>query len=100
MSVASPAAAAVDLHEGLPNPRRLLAFLTVALGIVMAVLDGTIVNVALPTIGQNLNATAAESIWIVTGYQLAVSIALLPMAALGEAIATDPTDTPVDPATD
>ena len=86
MSVASPAAAAVDLHEGLPNPRRLLAFLTVALGIVMAVLDGTIVNVALPTIGQNLNATAAESIWIVTGYQLSVSIALLPMAALGEAI--------------
>lgn len=86
MSVASPATAAVDLHEGLPNPRRLLAFLTIALATVMAVLDGTIVNVALPTIGLNLQASAAESIWIVTGYQLAVSIALLPLAALGEAI--------------
>jgi DHA2 family multidrug resistance protein-like MFS transporter len=86
MSVASPAAAAVDLHEGLPNPRRLLTFLTIALATVMAVLDGTIVNVALPTIGLNLQASAAESIWIVTGYQLAVSIALLPLAALGEAI--------------
>jgi DHA2 family multidrug resistance protein-like MFS transporter len=86
MSVASPAAAAVDLHEGLPNPRRLLAFLTIALATVMAVLDGTIVNVALPTIGLDQHATAAESIWIVTGYQLAVSIALLPLAALGEAI--------------
>lgn len=73
MSVASPATAAVDLHEGLPNPRRLLAFLTIALATVMAVLDGTIVNVALPTIGLNLQASAAESIWIVTGYQLAVA---------------------------
>lgn len=78
--------APIDLHEGLPNPRRTLAFLTIALGIVMAVLDGTIVNVALPSIALDQHATAAESIWIVTGYQLAVSIALLPMAALGEAI--------------
>ncbi len=85
-TVASAAPAAVDLHEGLPEPRRTLAFLTVALGIVMAVLDGTIVNVALPTIGLDQHATAAESIWIVTGYQLAVAIALLPMASLGEAI--------------
>jgi len=79
-------APAADLHEGLPNPRRLVAFLTVALGIVMAVLDGTIVNVALPTIALDQHATAAESIWIVTGYQLAVSVALFPMAALGESI--------------
>ncbi|MGN6101311.1 MAG: MFS transporter [Devosia sp.] len=85
MSISS-APAGVDAHEGLPHPRRLLAFLTVALGIVMAVLDGTIVNVALPTIALDQHATAAESIWIVTGFQLAVSVALLPMAALGEAI--------------
>jgi DHA2 family multidrug resistance protein-like MFS transporter len=85
MTTATPAAED-DLHEGLPNPRRLLAFLTLALGIVMAVLDGTIVNVALPTIAADQHATAAESIWIVTGFQLAVSVALLPMAALGEAI--------------
>jgi DHA2 family multidrug resistance protein-like MFS transporter len=86
MSVASVAPAAVDLHEGLPDPRRTLAFLTVALGIVMAVLDGSIVNVALPTIGHDLSASDAESIWIVTGYQLTVAVALLPMAALGESI--------------
>jgi MFS transporter, DHA2 family, multidrug resistance protein len=85
MSVATPTAA-VDVHDGLPNPRRLLAFLTVALGIVIAVLDGTIVNVALPVIAADQHATNAESIWIVTGYQLAVAISLLPMAALGEAI--------------
>ena len=86
MSVTAPPAVAVDTHEGLPSPRRLLAFLTVALGIVMAVLDGTIVNVALPTIGGDLQATAAESIWIVTAYQLTVAMALFPLATLGEAI--------------
>jgi len=84
MIVAAPAA--VDPHDGLPDPRRTLAFLTVALGIVMAVLDGTIVNVALPSIALDQHATDAESIWIVTGYQLAVVVALLPMSAVGEAI--------------
>ena len=77
---------AADRHDGLPEPRRTLAFLTVALGIVMAVLDGTIVNVALPSIALDQHASDAASIWIVTGYQLAVVIGLLPMAALGEAI--------------
>jgi DHA2 family multidrug resistance protein-like MFS transporter len=86
MTIAASSPAAVDIHDGLPNPRRILAFLTVALGIVMAVLDGAIVNVALPTIALDQHATAAASIWIVTGYQLAVVVALLPMAALGEAI--------------
>ena len=82
----SSASVAVDTHEGLPNPRRTLAFLTVALGIVMAVLDGTIVNVALPLIGRGYHASDAETIWIVTGYQLSVAVTLLPLAALGESI--------------
>lgn len=86
MPPSDPPAAIEDLHEGLPNPRRLLAFLTVALGIVMAVLDGTIVNVALPTIAADQHATAAASIWVVTGFQLSVAVGLLPLAALGEAI--------------
>ena len=88
MSVTAPPAVAVDTHEGLPSPRRLLAFLTVALGIVMAVLDGTIVNVALPTIGGDLQATAAESIWIVTAYQLTVAMALFPLATLARPLAS------------
>ncbi len=50
----------------------------------MAVVDGSIANVALPTIAQDLNASPAFSIWIVNGYQLAITISLLPFAALGE----------------
>src|SRR5690348_16847808 len=52
----------------------------------MAVMDSAIANVALPTIGIDLNTDPALSIWIVNGYQLAVTISLLPLAALGDII--------------
>jgi DHA2 family multidrug resistance protein-like MFS transporter len=52
----------------------------------MAVMDGAIANVALPTIARNLDASPAFSIWIVNGYQLAITISLLPLASLGEII--------------
>lgn len=69
---------------GLPNPRRILAFLTVATAVMMAVLDGSIVNVALPIIAAEQGVSASQAIWVVTAYQLAVVVSLLPMAALGE----------------
>jgi DHA2 family multidrug resistance protein-like MFS transporter len=75
------------LHpDGLPAPQRYWAIATIALGIVMAVMDSAIANVALPTIGIDLHANPALSIWIVNGYQLAITISLLPLAALGDII--------------
>ncbi len=73
-------------EDGLPLPQRYWAILTIVLGITMAVIDGAIANVALPTIAENLHASPAFSIWIVNGYQLAITISLLPLAALGEII--------------
>ncbi len=70
--------------EGLPAPRRHFAMATIIVGLTLAVLDGTIANVALPTIAQDFNAPAAASIWIVNGYQLAIVVSLLPLSALGE----------------
>jgi len=52
----------------------------------MAVVDSAIANVALPTIATDLNASPAFSIWIVNGYQLAITISLLPLASLGEIV--------------
>src|ERR1700756_1507859 len=72
--------------DGLAAPRRYWAVLTIALGIIMSVMDGAIANVALPTIAQDLHASPSFSIWIVNGYQLAVTISLLPLASLGEII--------------
>jgi MFS transporter, DHA2 family, multidrug resistance protein len=78
--------AGTEHADGLPQPQRKWAIFTIALGIIMAVVDGAIANVALPTIAKDLNASPAFSIWIVNGYQLAITIALLPLASLGEII--------------
>jgi DHA2 family multidrug resistance protein-like MFS transporter len=56
----------------------------VALGLMMAVLDGSIANLALPTLAREFQVSASASIWVVNAYQLAVTISLLPLAALGE----------------
>lgn len=75
-----------DSSDGLPAPQRQWAILTLVLGITMAVLDGSIVNVALPTIAKELGASPAASVWVVNAYQLAVIATLLPLASLGETI--------------
>src|SRR6201985_1603881 len=76
----------IEHADGLPVPRRYWAILTIALGLVLAVMEGAIANIALPTIAKDLNASPAFSIWIVNGYQLAITISLLPLASLGEIV--------------
>jgi MFS transporter, DHA2 family, multidrug resistance protein len=73
-------------RDGLPAPQRYWAILTVGLGVTIAVLDGAIANVALPTIAKDLNARAVSAIWVVNAYQLTLTICLLPLASLGEII--------------
>src|ERR1700727_445224 len=72
--------------DGLPQPERNWAILTIAIGLIMSVMDGAIANVALPTIARDLQASPAFSIWICNGYQLAITISLLPLASLGEIV--------------
>jgi len=74
----------IEHADGLPLPQRYWAILTIALGLTLAVLDGAIANVALPTIGRDIGASPAASIWVVNAYQLAVTISLLPLASLGD----------------
>lgn len=54
--------------------------------VVLAVLDAAIANVALPSIAQSLQVTPGASVWIITGYQTALVMGLLPCAALGESL--------------
>ena len=72
--------------DGLPTPRRYWAIVSIGLGTTLSVLDGAIANVALPSIAQDLQASAAASIWIVNAYQIAIVVALLPLASLGEIV--------------
>ncbi|MDB5653860.1 MAG: transporter [Tardiphaga sp.] len=71
-------------QDGLPIPQRYLSLMTIWFAMTLAVLDGAIANVALPTIAHQLGSPAAEAIWIVNAYQLTVVVSLLPMAAIGE----------------
>ena len=71
-------------HDGLPLPRRYWSAAAIWLALAMAVLDGSIANVALPTIAHDLGASPATSVWIVNAYQLTITILLLPLAAYGD----------------
>ncbi|MGP6486924.1 MFS transporter [Duffyella gerundensis] len=73
-----------SVSDGLPLPRRYGAIAAIALGLTMAVLDGAIANVALPTIARDLHASPAASIWIVNAYQLAIIVSLLSLSFLGD----------------
>ncbi|MFT4191514.1 MAG: MFS transporter [Comamonas sp.] len=83
---AAPAAPPTPAEDGLPQPRRTWAVLAVSLAIILSVLDGTLANVALPTIARDLQASPQAAVWIVNAYQLAIIATLLPLAALGESV--------------
>ncbi len=69
-----------------PEPRRTVAIASVLAAMVLVVLDAAIANVALPTIARSLHVTPATSVWVMTAYQSALVMALLPSAALGESL--------------
>lgn len=73
-----------DINAGLPLPQRRWAVLTIMLGIMLSVLDGTMIGVALPSLAREFQVSAASSVWIVNAYQLVIVMALLPCASLGE----------------
>jgi MFS transporter, DHA2 family, multidrug resistance protein len=91
-NTAAPAGGAQAGAEAfvLMGARRAAAMCALLAAIVLVVLDGAIANVALPSIAQALQVTQADSVWVVTAYQLAVVMAMLPAAALGERVGYRP----------
>ena len=78
---------AAPVQDGMPaGLPRLLAVATITIGLSMSVLSNSMTNLALPYIAQDLNITAESSIWIVNAYQIAIVVALLPLASLGEIV--------------
>jgi MFS transporter, DHA2 family, multidrug resistance protein len=72
--------------DGLALPRRYFAIFALCLGTALSVMDGTIANVALPTIARDLGIGSTEVVLIVTVYQLVLVMTLLPFSALGDRI--------------
>ena len=59
----------IDPHAS-TGPRRWWALYVLCLGVLMIVLDTTIVNVALPSIRTDLHFTEASLVWVVNAYML------------------------------
>jgi len=60
------------------------------MGIFLATIDGSIVNVALPTLVRELNTNFATVQWVVLGYLLTTTTLLLSMGRLGDMIGKKP----------
>ncbi len=61
-----------------------MAVIATTIGTIVTMMDQTVANTALPTIAHDVNATAAASIWVINAYQLALTVAIVPLAALGD----------------
>ena len=72
--------------DGLPVPRRYWSIAAIIMAVTMSVLDSTIVNVALPSLAHDLHSSNAASVWVINAYQVAILMALLPLASLGEIV--------------
>ncbi|MET7608899.1 MFS transporter [Streptomyces avermitilis] len=58
--------------------------ITVAVGVMMVALDGTIVAIANPTIKADLGASFADVQWITNGYFLALAVTLITAGKIGD----------------
>jgi EmrB/QacA subfamily drug resistance transporter len=65
---------------------RWLVLSAVSVGTFMATLDGSIVNIALPSIGRAFGIDLATVQWVVVAYLLVVGSLLLPFGRLGEVL--------------
>ncbi|GGP56281.1 MFS transporter [Streptomyces abikoensis] len=61
-----------------------LTLLSVAIGVMMVALDGTIVAIANPAIQKDLGASLADVQWITNAYLLALAVALITAGKLGD----------------
>src|SRR4051795_13423668 len=70
--------------QALGHPRRWLVLALVLAVECMDLLDGTIVNVAAPSIKQDLDASLSALQWIAGGYALSFAIGLVTGGRLGD----------------
>lgn len=68
------------------DPRRWRALLVTLVAGFMALLDVSIVNVALPSIQRGLSASAGGVQWVVSGYALTFGLSLVAGGRLGDAL--------------
>ncbi|MGP3914648.1 MFS transporter [Nonomuraea sp. 10N515B] len=61
-----------------------LVLLAVSLGVIMVMLDGTVVGIANPSIQADLKASLSDLQWVTSGYLLALAVFLITAGKLGD----------------
>ena len=64
--------------------RKYVAVIAILLVLVMTVLDVTLVNVALPVMAEEFGVSDSYAVWIITVYQLVITMLLLPLSSAGD----------------
>ncbi|GAA4595528.1 MFS transporter [Planotetraspora phitsanulokensis] len=73
-----------DTRDGGGEAHPWLTLLAVSLGVIMVMLDGTVVAIANPVIGVELKASLSDLQWITSGYLLALAVFLITAGKLGD----------------
>ena len=68
------------------DPRRWVALFVLLIASFMNLIDVTIVNVALPSLQQNLGADPNHVEWVIAAYVLSFALGLLPFGRLGDIV--------------
>jgi DHA2 family multidrug resistance protein-like MFS transporter len=76
----------MPMDDGLPGAQRRLAMIALMTATAMTVLDGTIVNIALPQIALALKVSAGAAIWVANGYLLSAAMTLAIFASLASRV--------------
>src|SRR6266849_3985330 len=79
-------ASRLDLVKGPAGPSRWLALVVLCAGMLMIILDQTIVNVALPAIQRDLGFSQSSLAWIVNAYLIPFGGLLLLAGRLGDLV--------------
>src|SRR6185437_5840053 len=66
------------------SSRRWWALAAIAASVLVVGLDLTVLNLALPTIARDLNASTGDLQWISDSYSLVIAAAILPAGLLGD----------------
>ncbi|MEV0373607.1 DHA2 family efflux MFS transporter permease subunit [Streptomyces sp. NPDC050636] len=69
-------------HPATQRPWLVLAIMCI--GFFMSLLDGSIVNVAIPTLIHSIDASYDQVLWVIDGYLLAFSVLLISTGRLGD----------------
>ncbi|QDK20555.1 MFS transporter [Leclercia adecarboxylata] len=76
--------------EGLPGQERARVMIAVMITTLMGVFDGTMINIALPSMAQAMRVPANIAVWFANGYLLSAAMTLLIFASLAARYGTRP----------